>query len=69
MNQFRDILIILLLILAASLGFGHPENWTWEERGGAYAVDAVRILTDARPWSIIILCVLALTLFMTRLKY
>ncbi len=69
MNQFRDILILLMLILAAALGFGHPDTWTWAERGGAYAVDAVRILGDTRPWSILILCALALALFITRIKY
>jgi hypothetical protein len=57
------------IALAAGLGLGHPENWTWAAAGGAYVVNAVQFLTDLRPWSIIILCALALALFMTRLKY
>ena len=69
MNQIRDILIGLLVILAIGLGLGQPENWTWAASGGAYVVDALNYLTQLRPWSIIILLALALALFMTRLKY
>jgi hypothetical protein len=58
-----------LIALAIALGMGHPENWTWAARGGAYAVESVNFLAEARPWSIIVLLALALTLFMTRLKY
>ncbi len=69
MNQFRDILICALVILAIGLLVGHPENWTWAAAGGGYVVQAVTILADARPWSVIGLIALALALFMTRLKY
>lgn len=69
MNQFRDLLIGALIILAISLGIGHPESWTWVASCGAYAVESVNFLTDMRPWSIIVLVALALALFMTRLKY
>ncbi len=69
MNQFRDLMIVALIILAISLGVGHPDTWTWVASGGAYAVNALNFLTDTRPWSIIVLVALALTLFMTRLKY
>jgi hypothetical protein len=37
--------------------------------GGPYAVQALYYLVISRPWDIIILFALALTLFMTRLKY
>jgi hypothetical protein len=69
MNQFRDILMCTLIILAVGLGVGHPENWTWAAAGGSYVVTALSFLTDTRPWSILILIALALALFMTRLKY
>jgi len=69
MNQFRDILICILIALAIGLGVGHPENWTWVASGGEYAVNALNVLTQMRPWSIIILLAVALALFMTRLKY
>lgn len=69
MNQFRDLMIIALIALAIGLGFGHPENWNWAAAAGPYAVNAVTYLSMGRPWSIIILCALALALFMTRLKY
>jgi hypothetical protein len=69
MNQFRDILICVLIGLAIGLGVGHPENWTWAAAGGGYVVTALTFLTDARPWSILVLVALALALFMTRLKY
>lgn len=69
MNQFRDILIAALIILAIGLGFGHPENWTWAAVGGGYVVNAISFLAEMRPWSTIVLIAAALALFMTRLKY
>ena len=69
MNQFRDLTMVALIILAAGIGLGHPENWTWAAAGGPYVVNAITVLADARPWSILILAALALALFMTRLKY
>ncbi|MCE0521505.1 MAG: hypothetical protein LV480_01170 [Methylacidiphilales bacterium] len=69
MNQFRDLTICALIVLAVGLGVGQPENWTWDSIGGPYVVNAITFLADARPWSIIFLLALALTLFMTRLKY
>jgi len=69
MNQFRDLLICALIILAAGLGLGQPENWNWAAAGGPYVVNAINFLADARPWSILVLLALALALFMTRLKY
>ena len=62
-------MILALLGLALGLGFGKPEDWTWVAAAGPYAVESVNYLTQGRPWSIIILCALALALFMTRLKY
>jgi hypothetical protein len=69
MNQFRDLLIGALILLAIGLGLGHPEGWTWAASGGAYVVESLNFLTLTRPWSILILIALALALFMTRLKY
>ncbi len=69
MNQFRDLTICALVILAIGLLVGHPENWTWAAAGGAYVVNSITFLADGRPWSVIVLMALALALFMTRLKY
>jgi len=69
MNQFRDILLCALVILALGLLVGQPENWNWAAAGGAYVVNAINFLATTRPWSIIVLMALALALFMTRLKY
>jgi hypothetical protein len=69
MNQFRDLLMVALIILAVGLGLGQPENWTWASVGGPYVVNAITFLADGRPWTILILLALALALFMTRLKY
>lgn len=69
MNQFRDITMMTLIVLAISLLVGGPENWTWPAVGGAYLVNAINFLTEFRPWSVIVLLALALTLFMTRLKF
>jgi hypothetical protein len=69
MNQFRDLLIVALVALAIGLLLGHPENWNWAAVGGPYVVNAVSVLTAARPWSILILFAAAVALFMTRLKY
>jgi len=69
MNQFRDLTMTAMIILAIALMFGQPETWGWTAVCGAYVVNAVDFLATSRPWSIIILFALALTLFMTRLKY
>ena len=69
MNQFRDLLLFAMIILAIALAVGHPENWSWAAAGGGYVVQAVTFMADARPWSIIVLMALALALFMTRIKY
>ena len=69
MNQFRDITMMSLIILAIGLLVGNPDNWTWAAVGGPYVVNAINFLAEGRPWSIIVLLALALTLFMTRLKY
>ena len=69
MNQFRDLLIGGMVILAISLLIGHPEDWNWDAAGGPYVVKAVTFMADARPWSVIVLMALALALFMTRIKY
>jgi hypothetical protein len=69
MNQFRDITMMALIILAIGLLVGQPENWTWAAAGGAYVVNAINFLAEGRPWSVIVLMALALTLFMTRLKF
>ncbi len=58
-----------LIILAVSLGIGHPDTWTWPASCGPYVVQAITFLADGRPWSILVLIALALALFMTRLKY
>jgi len=69
MNQFRDLTMMALIILAVSLLIGQPENWTWDAILGGYMVNAINFMAQTRPWSVIILMALALTLFMTRLKY
>jgi hypothetical protein len=69
MNQFRDILMFAMIILAISLLVGQPENWSWAAAGGPYVVKSIAFLADGRPWTVIVLLALALSLFMTRLKY
>jgi hypothetical protein len=69
MNQFRDLMILALIILAACIGLGQPDTWTWPATGGPYVVESVNFLAASRPWSIVVLVAVALALFMTRLKY
>jgi hypothetical protein len=69
MNQFRDLTMMAMIILAIGLLVGQPENWTWASIGGSYAVNAVNFLAEGRPWTVIVLFALALALFMTRLKF
>jgi hypothetical protein len=69
MNQFRDLTIAGLVILAIGLLVGQPENWTWAAAGGPYVVNSITFLAEGRPWTVIVLIALALALFMTRLKY
>jgi hypothetical protein len=69
MNQFRDLTMVAMIILAIGLLVGDPDSWGWVKLGGPYAIEALYFLTNSRPWDIIILFALALALFMTRLKY
>lgn len=69
MNMFRDLFTLALFALGLGLWVGEPEKWDWVAPAGPYAVNAVTFLADTRPWSFVICFVLALTLFMTRLKY
>lgn len=69
MNQFRDILMMAMIILAIALEVTDPDSWNWVKLGGPLAVQALYYLTLGRPWDVIILFALALALFMTRLKY
>jgi hypothetical protein len=69
MNQFRDLTIVAMIILAIALTVGDPDKWGWVQFGGDYATQALYFLIQARPYDIIILFALAVALFMTRLKY
>ncbi len=69
MNQFRDLTMLVLIVLAMGIELSDPHDWTWAARGGPYVVNALNFLGDYKPWSPIILLALALALFMTRIKY
>ena len=69
MNQFRDLTMMGLIILALGVGLSDPEDWTWAAIGGAYVVNALHFLAITKPWSVIVLMALALAIFMTRIKY
>ena len=69
MNMFRDILITALMALGLGLTFTDPDNWHWAVVGGPYVVQAISDLDMARPFSTVIIFAVALTLFMTRLKF
>ena len=69
MNMFRDIGILVLLVLGAALAFTNHDDWTWAAAGGPYLAEAINFLSASRPFSTLICFALSLTLFMTRLKY
>ncbi len=69
MNQFRDIMIAVLLAMGIGVEVTDPKDWTWAAVGGPYVVNALDFLGDFKPWTPIILFALALALFMTRIKY
>jgi hypothetical protein len=69
MNMFRDLLTLALIAIGISLVYGDPNSWQWPDSCGPYVAQAVTFLADARPWSVVISLVLALSLFLTRLKY
>ncbi len=69
MNQTRDIVMVILIALGIGLIYGGPENWSWVHVGGPYAEQALSFLITYKPFSPLLCFVLALTLFMTRLKY
>jgi drug/metabolite transporter superfamily protein YnfA len=69
MNQFRDIMMMAMIILAVGITVSDPEGWTWAAAGGAYVVNALHFLAATKPWSVVILLALSLALFMTRIKF
>ena len=74
MNQFRDILMCVLIILALGMAYGgDPDSWGWPSLlgnyVGGYVVNGIHWLAETRPWSVVLLLALALALFMTRIKY
>jgi len=69
MNMIRDLLTLGFLALGAALWFGDPPSWQWPNQLGPYAVEFITYASDGRPWSFIVCAVLALSLFLTRLRY
>jgi hypothetical protein len=69
MNQFRDITMAVLIVLALGIELTDPHDWGWAAVGGPYVVNAIDFLGDYKPWTPVVLLALALALFMTRIKY
>jgi hypothetical protein len=69
MNMFRNLLTLALIALGLGLWFTDPATWHWVDLGGVYAVDTVRFLADTKPFSVVILLVIALALWMTRKQF
>jgi hypothetical protein len=69
MNQFRDLTMVALVALALGITLTDVDDWTWAAVGGAYVVSALHFLAITKPWSVIVLMAVALSLFMTRLKF
>ncbi len=69
MNMFRNLLTVIFFALGVGLWVSDPSTWKWADPAGPYVVDALLFLGQAKPFSVIILLVLALTLFMTRKQY
>jgi hypothetical protein len=69
MNQFRDITMLILIVLGLGIELTDPHDWQWAAAGGPYVVNALDFLGDFKPWTPVVLFALALALFMTRIKY
>jgi hypothetical protein len=69
MNMFRNLLTVVLVALGIGLWVSNPDDWKWAATGGPYVVNALHFLGQAKPFSIIILLVIATSLFMTRKQF
>jgi len=69
MNMFRDLFTILFFGLGIGILMTDPADWHWVEPAGPHAVDFVRFLSEAKPFSYVVCLVLGLALFMTRKQY
>jgi hypothetical protein len=72
MNQFRDLTMMFLIILALGVGATDPDNWTWLQFNGDFGADvanALHFLSITKPWCVVVMLALSLALFMTRIKY
>jgi hypothetical protein len=69
MNMFRNLLTVILLALGIGLFMSDPGTWHWADPAGPMVVQALRFLGEMKPFSYIILLVVALALFMTRKQF
>ncbi len=69
MNMFRNIFTVALFALAIALWVSDPDSWKWPDVCGPYVVNALHFLKDTKPFSFILMFILAITLFMTRKQY
>ena len=69
MNMFRNLLTVILLALGIGIWVSNPDTWSWAAPGGPYLLGALHFLQETKPFSIIILLVLAITLYMTRKQF
>jgi len=69
MNMFRNLLTLALLALGIGILVSNPDDWKWAVSGGPYVVNALHFLGQAKPFSEILLIVVAVALWMTRKQY
>jgi hypothetical protein len=69
MNMFRNLLTVILMALGFGVWLSDPTTWKWADPAGPYVVEALQFLAATKPFSVIILLVLALALFITRKQY
>ena len=67
--MFRNLLTLALLALGVGLFLSDPTTWQWADTGGPYVVEALKFLQELKPFSYILLLVMAVALFMTRKQY
>jgi hypothetical protein len=69
MNMFRNLLTVALLALGIGIGVSDPTGWRWADPGGPYVVIALNFLSETRPFSPMVIIVVAVALFMTRKQF
>jgi hypothetical protein len=67
--MFKNLIAAALFIFALALIFGDPKSWHWYTMAGPWAVHAMDLIVQFRPFAVTIFIAVAILLFMSKKQY